>query len=101
MFLSGCTNIQIYEKDGTIKTEKEYGVLKIEITPRSSAQTIHYSGIGMVNTPLANSYGIHKADFVALPENDCRVIIYADSNAQLSLLKDLLDSNGDICSVSY
>ena len=101
LILSGCASVHIHGNDGTVRTHREFGVLKIGMTPKSGAQTVTLRGVGMVSTPLTNAVGYHSASLVALPYDGCRLVVYADNDEQLAHLEDLLGSYNDVCTATY
>ena len=97
---SACTQVKVYDADGNTKVKYGFGIVKIILDPVEAPQILSVQGLGLTNSPQGTALGYHSMDLAALPENDCRLVIWVDKNTDFERWADLLSNMEDACLVA-
>ncbi|MDM0107954.1 hypothetical protein QTH97_23605 [Variovorax sp. J22R24] len=72
---AGCVTVHIEEQGGEVRTVRQVGVLRVELSNPAQAIAGSVSGIGVVGAPLGWSVG-YTTQRWALMGSECRAVIW-------------------------
>ena len=95
---SGCTNITIKARDGTVSVKREFGFVTVSANPETDAIVSEIVGLGYMSSPMGVSvgFGYHT---VALLPSSCRIVLWPKGKGDLRELESLLRGNQSICPI--
>lgn len=93
---SGCTTIEITDRDGSVRVERNFGIVTISPEPNSSVITAKVSGFGYVTSPLGHSLGYSKQT-VTIANDQCRLIVWVDEKTDREKLSEELQMINGVC----
>lgn len=92
---AGCTNVTIYEGDGSIRTEQGVGQVDVQADPQGQPQVIEVEtfGLGLFNGEM--TLGYRSSRLAILPLEDCRIVVWVDETTSTDAVRELVDQMGD------
>lgn len=97
--LCGCTTVHVSAGPDAIRVERHFGVLQIRVVDPSHAYVAEVSGLGLVDTPVGFTAGYARHAWVRGHADDCRVVLWIESAADLKGVDNLLKQHPDLCAV--
>jgi hypothetical protein len=96
---TGCTTIELRAGDESVRVERKFGLLSVDIAPGSEPVVARVRSLGVSDMPFGVSAGWSAHD-IALP-GDCRVVLWVEDEAQLEALDRLLEGVEDVCAMDF
>lgn len=98
--LSGCATVRIEGEDGSVRVERQFGLLSVQLVPENASVFAQTKALGVMRTWDGVTMGYYNGSVVGLSGNDCRIVVWVEDAAQVQRLRELLRGNPDICEFS-
>lgn len=98
--LSGCTILRIEAGPDGVLVEREFGALYVSVTDPGRAHAASLISLGIANTPMGFSFGYSRQNWVHMPDDACRLVLWVDDPALLAQVKQLTAEISQVCVVS-
>lgn len=96
--LLGCTTLRIEAGEGQVKVERHWGMLVVNVGTEAP-HAAQLTSFGISNTPLGFTAGFASQTWLHMPGDDCRVVLWIDSAAQLDAAKAWIETQPQVCSM--
>lgn len=96
--LLGCTTLRIETGEGQVKVERHWGMLVVRVGSEAP-HAAQLTSLGISNTPLGFTAGFASQTWLHMPGDDCRVVLWIDSAAQLAAAKAWIEAQPQVCSM--
>lgn len=101
MITGACTTIRIEaQSKDDVEISTRFGIVNLELKPGDQGVIVDSSSFGAINTFNGFAFGYHRALYAALRPHDCRVVLWIQTDEQLTELDKLLRNHAQICAVS-
>lgn len=94
---TACTTIEVREGEGSVRVERRFGLLSVDIAPGAEPVVARVRSLGVSDMPFGVSAGWSAQD-IALP-GDCRIVLWVEDSAQVEALEELLADVDDVCAI--
>lgn len=95
--LGACAVIRIEGDDGTVRVERQLGFVSVNFAPEQRAALADVTALGIIRTWDGLTVGYYAGQVVALPPDDCRIVVWVEDPAQVAQLRDMLKGRVDVC----
>lgn len=99
LVLAGCTTVSISDKDGSTRIERHFGVVSIELAPRTSAVEVEVSSVGYLGGPMGITVGLTHSRITAM-SRECRLIVWLAGEEPLAKLNKIFAGRRGLCALS-
>lgn len=96
--LANCASVTVQGDDGTVTVKNHYGVLAIDVEGQETSRLISVNGFGVAMTGRELAIGYYRVEQARLGP-DCRLVLWVQTDAQLTTLRDLIGTRRDICAL--
>lgn len=97
--LAACTTVQIGASPDAVTIERHFGVLRVTVADPQQAYVASVFGLGLQDTPAGFTAGYARHTWVRGETDDCRVVLWIDSAADLKAAEALLKQFPSLCIV--
>jgi hypothetical protein len=97
--LSSCAIVEITDPEGRTSIERRFGFTSIAVEPEREAVVASLRSFGLASTPLGFTAG-YAAHQLAVLGEDCRVVLWVESEQQRLAVEQLAATLKEICIVS-
>lgn len=97
--LSSCTIVEITDPEGATSVERRFGFTSIAIEPEHDAVMASLRSFGVAHTPLGFTAGYASHQLAVLGQ-DCRVVLWVESDEQRLAVEELAATLQEVCVVS-
>jgi hypothetical protein len=97
--LSSCAIVEITDPEGRTSIERRFGFTSIAVEPEREAVVASLRSFGLASTPLGFTAG-YAAHQLAVLGEDCRVVLWVESEQQRLAVEQLAATLKEICIVN-
>ena len=96
---SACTSISITSPDGGVVVDRRFGFASVSVAPDEQPILIETRALGVLKAPAGFSAGYVTENLAVLPKDDCRLIIWMDSETSTYMWEESLANIDEICQI--
>lgn len=98
--LSGCTTLRIEANPGEVVVSRQFGVLYLSISDAGRAHAASLTSLGIANTPMGFSVGYSSQQWLHMPDDSCRLVLWVDDPALLRQVRQIANEIPQACVVA-
>lgn len=92
-----CTVIELRGGPDDVRIERSFGFATLDVHPQRDAVVARTRIVGVGRSPFGFSAGWSDHEIAALPQSDCRVVLWIEDPAQVETFRALIADVHDVC----